>query len=84
MVESADGNTLYVAAYEFFVSIDVSDKDNPIQNDSVGTGGLYSWDIVLSSDEQTAFLASGSYVKIYDIRSFASRFDYRFCFKWRQ
>ena len=67
MVESSDGNTLYVAAYEFFVSIDVSDKDNPIQNYSVGTGGLYSWDIVLSSDEQTAFLASGSYVKIYDI-----------------
>ena len=67
MVESADGNTLYVAAYEFFISIDVSDKDNPIQNYSVGTGGLYSWDIVLSNDEQTAFLASGPYVKIYDI-----------------
>ncbi|MDC3105485.1 M12 family metallo-peptidase [Gammaproteobacteria bacterium] len=67
MVESADGNTLYVAAYEFFLSIDVSDKTNATQNFSVGTAGFYSWDIVLSPDEQIAFLASGPYVKIYDI-----------------
>jgi len=67
MVESADGNTLYVAAYEFFLSLDVSDKNEPVQNYSVGSGGLYSWDIVLSNDERTAFIASGAYVQIYDI-----------------
>ena len=67
MVESANGNTLYVAAYEFFLSLDISDKENPTQNFSVGSGGLYSWDIVLSNDERTAFIASGAYVQIYDI-----------------
>ena len=72
MAESSDGNTLYVAAYTNFLSIDVSDKDNPALNYSIvlndsDDSSLNAWDIVLSDDEQTAFLASGQLVRVFDI-----------------
>ena len=72
MAESSDGNTLYVAAYTNFLSIDVSDKDNPALNYSIvlndsDDSSLNTWDIVLSDDEQTAFLASGQLVRVFDI-----------------
>ena len=73
MVESSDGNTLYVAAYFNFLSINISDKDNPTLNynitlnDDPNDTSLNAWDVVLSNDEQTAFLASGPFIRVFDI-----------------
>ena len=68
VVLSADGATAYVAAYDYFMSVDVSDPSDMALNNEIETGeNSNAWDIAVSSNESLVYLASSSYMQTYDV-----------------
>jgi hypothetical protein len=73
VVLSADGATAYVAAYDYFMSVDVSDPSDMVLNNEIETGeNSNAWDIAVSSNESLVYLASSSYMQIYDVSDAAA------------
>ena len=71
MVMSSDGRTMFIAAYNFFEIVDISDPRSPALINSVGTED-YAWGISLSNDNSKVYLASGAYMQVFDVSNTSS------------